>query len=98
MVPASPPPSPGKRLSALAWPAALLVLVMFPLGVREGSWLNIAILALLYSGLAQAWNMRPDLGLTKDRADGKSRGWYDRLTKNWLGQVVSKFRRVPGVK
>ncbi len=36
---------------------ALLSLAMFPLGVRDGSWLNIAILILLYAGLGQAWNI-----------------------------------------
>jgi len=42
------------------WLVATLVLIslaMFPLGVRDGSWLNIAILVLLYAGLAQAWNI-----------------------------------------
>ncbi len=36
---------------------ALLSLAMFPLAIRDGSWLNIAILVLLYAGLAQAWNI-----------------------------------------
>ncbi len=37
--------------------ATSLVLVLFPLVVERGSWLNVAILVLLYAGLAQAWNI-----------------------------------------
>lgn len=43
------------------------------------------------------WNLRPDLGLTKDRADRKSRAWYDRLTENWRGQAEEEalsFRKL----
>jgi branched-chain amino acid transport system permease protein len=37
--------------------AALLALASFPLVVERGSWLNTAVLVLLYAGLAQAWNI-----------------------------------------
>ncbi|MDQ3512484.1 MAG: branched-chain amino acid ABC transporter permease, partial [Chloroflexota bacterium] len=36
---------------------ALVALVLFPLFVGGGSWLNTAVLVLLYAGLAQAWNI-----------------------------------------
>lgn len=36
---------------------ALAVAIVFPLIFNRGSWLNIAILVLLYAALAQAWNI-----------------------------------------
>ncbi len=42
------------------WPAiaaGIVVLLVFPLVIDGGSWLNVAILVLLYAGLAQAWNI-----------------------------------------
>ena len=49
--------SRARRGPWLVAAAVLLALAMFPLGIRDGSWLNIAILVLLYAGLAQAWNI-----------------------------------------
>lgn len=37
--------------------AVILSLGLFPLVIEGGSWLNVAILVLLYAGLAQAWNI-----------------------------------------
>jgi hypothetical protein len=36
------------------------------------------------------WALRPDLGLVKDRTDGKTRSLYDRFTKNWRGQDIEE--------
>lgn len=41
----------------LAVAVTLVALVLFPLVVGGGSWLNTAVLVLLYAGLAQAWNI-----------------------------------------
>lgn len=36
------------------------------------------------------WALRPDLGLVKDRITDATRGTYDRLTRNWLGQEIEE--------
>lgn len=45
------------RVWLLAAGVALAVAIVFPLIFDRGSWLNIAILVLLYAALAQAWNI-----------------------------------------
>jgi hypothetical protein len=36
------------------------------------------------------YSLRPDLGLTRDRAPDNARGWYDRITSNWQGQEIEE--------
>lgn len=60
---------------------------------------TIALLSLLiFLNLRFAyWSLRPDLGLTRDRAPEHARGWYDRITSNWRGQEVEEttsFRKL----
>jgi len=50
-------PAPVRLRRWLAIAGVALVLGVFPLVVDGGSWLNVAILVLLYAGLAQAWNI-----------------------------------------
>jgi hypothetical protein len=37
------------------------------------------------------WSLRPDLGLTRDRAPENARGVYERVTRNWRGQEVEEM-------
>lgn len=38
------------------------------------------------------WSLRPDAGLLREEATGAHRKWYDRLTRNWIGQEQEEVR------
>ena len=66
------------------------------------AYLNVPFMAIrILGGLAilyaldlvfVRWNLRPDLGLTKDRAPSDVQPVYARWTKNWLGQETEEAR------
>ncbi|MGQ0814902.1 MAG: hypothetical protein ACT4O1_10615 [Gemmatimonadota bacterium] len=65
------------------------------------AYLNVPFMTartlLLLAGLVAVdlifvyWSLRPDLGLTRDRAPDAARGWYDRITQNWGTQEVEEL-------
>jgi hypothetical protein len=36
------------------------------------------------------WQLRPDLGIAKDRVTGSARDTYDRITRDWRGQEIEE--------
>lgn len=66
------------------------------------AYLNVPFMSLrILGGLAVLivvdfifayWSLRPDVGLTKDRAPAHLRAYYDRFTRNWLGQEMEELR------